>query len=56
MSLAGQNLVAALCAVALCAAVTSVALREESEAWAWVGVLTFFSFSLLAAWFLWRLL
>ena len=56
MSLAGQNLVAALCAVALCVAATSVAFREGSRVWAWVGVSAFFSFSLLAAWFLWELL
>jgi hypothetical protein len=51
----GQNLVAALCVVVLCVVATSVAFREGSRVWACVGVSAFFSFSLLAAWLLWRL-
>ncbi len=60
MSNTGQGfaavlLVAALFAVVLSASATVAAVREESEAGAWVGLVAFLSSSLLAAWFLWRL-
>ncbi len=56
MSVAGQELGVALFAVVLFAAATVVALHGESKAVAWIAVAAFFSFSLLAAWALWRLL
>ncbi len=56
MSVAGQELRVALFAVVLFAAATVVALHGESKAAAWIAVAAFFSFSLLAAWSLWRLL
>ena len=48
--------VAALLAVVLSATATAAALREESKAGAWIGLVAFLSSSLLVAWFLWRLL
>lgn len=56
MSLTAGELGIALFAVGLFAATTSVAVRAESKAGAWVGAAAFFSFSLLAAWLLWRLM
>ncbi len=48
--------VAALLAVVLSATATAAAVREESKAGAWIGLVAFLSSSLLVAWFLWRLL
>ncbi len=56
MSQAGQELGVALFAVALFAVATSAAVRAGSKAGALIGLVAFLSFSLLAAWFLWRLL
>ncbi len=61
MSQAGQEFTstlfaAALFAVVLSATAVAVAVREESKAGAWIGLVAFFASSLLAAWFLWRLL
>ncbi len=56
MSQTGQELVVSIFAVALFAVATSVFVRAGSKAGALVGLVAFLSFSLLAAWFLWRLL
>ena len=61
MSQAGQEFtstlfVAALFAVVLSATATATAVREESKVGAWTGLVAFLSSSLLAAWFLWRML
>ncbi len=56
MSQAGAELGVAVFAAALFAAATVVAVHGESKAGAWIAVAAFFSFSLLAAWTLWRLL
>ena len=56
MSNTADELVVALCAVGLFAVTTSAAVRAESKAAAWVSAMAFFSFSLLAAWLLWRLI
>ena len=56
MSLTAEELMVALFAVGLFASTTSAAIRAESKAGAWVSVAAFFSFSLLAAWLLWRLI
>ncbi len=56
MSLAVQELGAVLFMVALFALYTVLAIRQRSEVLAWYGLAVFLSFSLLAAWSLWRLL
>ncbi|PLS84226.1 MAG: hypothetical protein CYG60_19020 [Actinobacteria bacterium] len=54
VSQAGQELGISLLAVALFGPATHVAIREGSEAWAWISAAAFLASSLLAAWWLWR--
>ncbi len=56
VSQAPQELGAAIFATALFAVATSIFVRAESKAGAWISVAAFLSFSLMAAWWLWRLL
>ena len=56
MSQAVVELVVSIFAAALFAVGTSLAVRAESKAGAWIGAVAFFWFSLLAAWILWRML
>ena len=56
MSPTAEELMVVLFAVGLFASTTSVAIHEGSKAGAWVSAAAFFSFSLLAAWLLWRLI
>ncbi len=56
MSQAPQELGAAIFAAALFAVATSMFVRAESKAGAWISLVAFLSFPLLAAWVLWRLL
>ena len=56
MSQAVQELGVVLFMVALFAVATSVAARQGSEELAWFWLAVFLSFSLLAAWLLWRML
>ncbi len=56
MSHVVEELGVAIFAVVLFAVVTSVFVRAGSKAGAWIGLVAFLSFSLLAAWSLWRLL
>ncbi len=56
MSQAVHELMVSLFTAALFAVATSTAVREESQVGAWIGAAAFFWFSLLAAWYLWRLL
>ena len=56
MSLAAEELMVALLAVGLFASTTSLAVRAESKAGAWVSVTAFLWFSLLAVRLLLRLI
>ena len=56
MSQAVEELAVAIFSAAFFAVGTSLAVRVESKAGAWIGAVAFFWFSLLAAWiFFWRM-
>jgi hypothetical protein len=56
VSQAGAELTVAIFAAGLFGLATAVAVREGSRGGAWISAAAFLSFSLLAAWWLWRLL